>query len=109
LRDGATEGLVAQVVADFVARFDPRRDRCWIAERNQRPVGSIFAVKESAEVCKLRLQRLAPRSRLCFEEGTQSAWLHEILSPHVDELVLVGVTQSRGAATVVSSISSGWM
>ena len=31
------------------------------------------------------------------EEGTQSAWLHEILSPHVDELVVVGVTQSRGA------------
>jgi transposase len=39
-----------------------------------------------------------PRPRhLCFEEGTQSAWLHEILSPHVDELVVVGVTQSRGS------------
>jgi transposase len=42
--------------------------------------------------------RAIPRPRhLCFEEGTQSAWLHEILSPHVDELVVVGVTQSRGA------------
>jgi hypothetical protein len=42
--------------------------------------------------------RAIPRPRhLCFEDGTQSAWLHEILSPHVDELVVVGVTESRGA------------
>jgi transposase len=42
--------------------------------------------------------RAIPRPRhLCIEEGTQSAWLHEILSPHVDELVVVGVTRSRGA------------
>jgi len=39
-----------------------------------------------------------PRPRhLCFEEGTQSGWLHEILSPHVDELVVVGISESRGA------------
>jgi transposase len=38
-----------------------------------------------------------PRPRhLCLEEGTQSAWLYEILSPHVDELVVAGVSQSRG-------------
>jgi hypothetical protein len=31
--------------------------------------------------------RSIPRPRhLCLEEGTHSAWLHEILSPHVDEL-----------------------
>jgi transposase len=42
--------------------------------------------------------RAIPRPRhLCFEEGTQSAWLHEILAPHVDELVVVAITQSRGA------------
>jgi hypothetical protein len=26
------------------------------------------------------------RVHLCVEEGTQSAWLHELLSPHVEEL-----------------------
>jgi hypothetical protein len=31
-----------------------------------------------------------------FEEGRQSAWLYETLSPHVDEIVVAGVTQSRG-------------
>jgi len=37
------------------------------------------------------------RVHLCLEEGTQSAWLHELLSPHVEELVVVVPPQSRGA------------
>lgn len=41
--------------------------------------------------------KLVPRPRaLCLEEGTQSAWLHEILSPHVDALVVTCVLESRG-------------
>jgi len=41
--------------------------------------------------------RLIPgRKHLVFEEGTRSAWLYEILSPHVDEAVVAGVTKSRG-------------
>jgi transposase len=36
--------------------------------------------------------RAVPGSKhLCLEEGTQAAWLHEILSPHVDEIVVAGV------------------
>jgi transposase len=33
---------------------------------------------------------------VCFEEGTQSAWLYEVLSPHADELVVTQATTSRG-------------
>jgi hypothetical protein len=33
---------------------------------------------------------------LCMEEGTQSAWLYEILAPHVDELIVVPVAESKG-------------
>ena len=41
--------------------------------------------------------RALPRPRhLSLEEGTQSAWLHEVLSPHVDELVVAGIATSRG-------------
>ena len=41
--------------------------------------------------------KTVPRKRrLCMEEGTQSQWLHEILSPHVDEIVVAGVGRSRG-------------
>jgi hypothetical protein len=42
------------------------------------------------------LKGLAGQKHLCLEEGTQSAWLFEILSPHVDELVVAGISQSRG-------------
>ena len=41
--------------------------------------------------------RMIPgRKRLVFEEGLQSAWLYETLSPHVDEIVVAGITESRG-------------
>jgi hypothetical protein len=34
---------------------------------------------------------------LCLEEGTQSAWLHEILSPHTSELVVSVPEKNQGA------------
>ena len=34
--------------------------------------------------------------RMVFEGGLQSAWLYETLCPHVDEIVVAGVTKSRG-------------
>ena len=42
------------------------------------------------------LKGLAGQKHLCLEEGTQSAWLYEILSPHVNEIVVAGISQSRG-------------
>lgn len=36
------------------------------------------------------------RRHLCLEEGTLSGWLYEVLEPHVDEVVVVGVSESRG-------------
>lgn len=34
--------------------------------------------------------------RLIIEEGTQSSWLHEILSPHVHEMIVIGVPKNKG-------------
>ena len=42
------------------------------------------------------LRSIPGRKHLCLEEGTQSAWLYEILSPHVVEIVVAGITESRG-------------
>ena len=41
--------------------------------------------------------RTIPKNRrLIFEEGTHSNWLYEVLAPHVQEIVVVGVRRSRG-------------
>ncbi len=49
------EALVAEIVAKFIREFDPKSERCWIAEKDGRPVGSVFVVREDDDTAKLRL------------------------------------------------------
>lgn len=61
--DESFEALVAQICADFINNYDPQKERCWIAEMQGEPVGSVFCVKAGEEVAKLRLLLVDPKAR----------------------------------------------
>jgi DNA-binding MarR family transcriptional regulator/GNAT superfamily N-acetyltransferase len=57
------EALVAKITAEFIENFDPKRERCWIAELDGERVGSVFVVKKTDAIAKLRLLILDPKAR----------------------------------------------
>jgi DNA-binding MarR family transcriptional regulator/GNAT superfamily N-acetyltransferase len=90
------EGLCAQIVAEFVANYDARRERCWIAEMDGETVGSVFLVKDTDEIARIRLLLVDPAARgrgvgmLLTEECVRFAkacgyrgitlWTHSVLT-----------------------------
>ena len=61
--DSSFEGLVAEIAAKFLASFDAPRERCWIAEIDGAQVGSIFLVRHTDDIAKLRLLLVDPAGR----------------------------------------------
>jgi DNA-binding MarR family transcriptional regulator/N-acetylglutamate synthase-like GNAT family acetyltransferase len=62
------EGVCARIVADFVERFDPKLEKCWIAEMDGVRVGCVMLVKDDpkakkADVARIRLLLLEPQAR----------------------------------------------
>jgi DNA-binding MarR family transcriptional regulator/N-acetylglutamate synthase-like GNAT family acetyltransferase len=61
--DISFEALAAEITAQFIKSYDASREHCWIAEIGGEPAGSVFLVKASDEVAKLRLLLVERKAR----------------------------------------------
>jgi DNA-binding MarR family transcriptional regulator/GNAT superfamily N-acetyltransferase len=57
------EGVCAQIVADFVNKFNATRERGWIAEIAGENVGSLMLANDGDGVARLRLLLVEPKAR----------------------------------------------
>lgn len=57
------EALVAEIGAEFLKNFQPKHERCWIADIDGVPAGSVCLVRADAKTAKLRLMFLEPWAR----------------------------------------------
>jgi transposase len=77
--------------------LDVHRDSCTVAvvgPSGKRLKSIVVETNGSALVEVIR--SIPGRRHICLEEGTQSAWLHEVLSPHAEEVVVVVPEKRRG-------------
>lgn len=57
------EAYCGQVIVDFIARNDPERERCWIAELDGVRCGSIYCTRRTETVAQVRLLLVEPWAR----------------------------------------------
>lgn len=61
--DSTIEGITAEIVGAFLKNYDPKRERCWIAEMDGETVGSVFLVRDSDDTARIRLLIVDPKAR----------------------------------------------
>ena len=93
--DASYEALVAEILGAFVKTFDSKREAAWVAELRDNIVGSVFLVRASAQIAKLRLLYVEPSARglgigqklvsLCIDAArergyrTLTLWTNDVL------------------------------
>ena len=116
--DERFEALVAECVAHFIQNLDARRERCWIAQTAGQKVGSVFLVKKSASVAKLRLLLVEPSVRglgigkrlvaECVGFARQAAYKKILLWTQSELAAARGIYQAAGFQRVAAERHNNW-
>lgn len=61
--DASYEALVAEILSNYIKKYDAEYESAWIVERQGLIVASVFLVKESHEIARLRLLYVEPSER----------------------------------------------
>ncbi|OLF18387.1 bifunctional helix-turn-helix transcriptional regulator/GNAT family N-acetyltransferase [Actinophytocola xanthii] len=61
--DSSYEALAARIVADYLDKHDPARERAWIAELHGERVGAIFCMRDDDTTARLRLLHVEASAR----------------------------------------------
>lgn len=104
--DISYEALVAEICAQFIKNYDASREHCWIAEVDGEPVGSIFLVKATDELAKLRLLLVEKKARglgvgralveQCIRSAREKGYKKMTLWTQSTLLAARGIYQSAG-------------
>jgi DNA-binding MarR family transcriptional regulator/GNAT superfamily N-acetyltransferase len=73
------EALVARIAADFIDRFDPKNEACWIAERDGVNVGCVFLVQARDEKSHAPIKGTAQLRMLLVEPSARGLGIGERL------------------------------